>query len=86
MLQIETLIINTSLIQITEKSIPSSFKIAANHSTTSCNEKEPLKSSQEFNSTKNIQDMPSMGPLNEKISSYYNSFDFLKYKGRKRIH
>lgn len=78
MVQIETLIINTSLIQITEKSIPENFKMSSN--LTTCNEnpvlltKVGIANSTTFNSTNNLQ--PTIGPLNkDKFPSYFNHFD-----------
>lgn len=83
MMQIETIIINTSLIQITEKSIPENFLKSTTNSTT-CTE-NPLnldmadKSKKNFNVTATTEMFQPL-PLSKaaKFPSYFNTLDLLK--------
>lgn len=83
MMQIETIIINTSLIQITEKSIPENFLKSTSNSTM-CNESQlnldlSEKSKKNFNETAAREDFQQM-PLNKaaKFPSYFNTLELLK--------
>ena len=83
MMQIETIIINTSFIQITEKSIPENFLKTTNNSST-CNEiplnlNEPAEVKKHFNDTTgaaSVQFQPLRKPA--KFPSYFNTLDLLK--------
>lgn len=81
MMQIETIIINTSLIQITEKSIPENFLKSTTNSTT-CNENQLNlndKSKKTFNVTASSDEFQPL-PLHKaaKFPSYFNTLDLLK--------
>lgn len=84
MFQIETIIINTSLIQITEKSIPENFR-ATNSSTPSCNETftSDQKAKKDFNSTAVPTDFQQ--PLHKaaRFPAYFNALDLLKSDPKK---
>lgn len=81
MMQIETIILNTSLIQITEKSIPENF-LRSNINVTSCTEShhEEIKIERNFNDTPLTPD--AFQPLNKaaRFPSYFNAVDLLKPK------
>lgn len=83
MMQIETIIINTSLIQITEKSIPENFLKSTNNSTTctesSLNLDMADKSKKNFNVTATTEMFQPL-PLSKaaKFPSYFNTLDLLK--------
>lgn len=82
MMQIETIILNTSLIQITEKSIPENF-LKSNINATSCNENsftgnDNAKAKINFNSTP-ITDAFQLNKAG-KFPSYFNNIDLLKPK------
>lgn len=76
MFQIETIILNTSLIQIAEKSIPENFLKPFTTNSTTCNE-NPLNSSEKM---KPNVTTPQFGQLDKaaKFPSYFNRLDLLK--------
>jgi hypothetical protein len=87
-MQIETIIINTSLIQITEKSIPENFLKATtvNSTTTSCNEgslnlNDHGKLKKNFNDTTAPEDFQPIKPA--KFPSYFSTLDLLKPNSKK---
>lgn len=75
MMQIETIIINTSLIQITEKSIPENFLKSTTNSTM-CNESQE-KIKPNFNDS---TAPPEFQPIHKaaKFPTYFNTLDLLK--------
>lgn len=87
MMQIETIILNTSLIQITEKSIPENFLKSSTNATT-CNEghlniNEKVK--ENFNATAAAEGVNEFQPLRKstKFPSYFNAIDLLKSNTKK---
>lgn len=86
-MQIETIIINTSFIQITEKSIPEDFLKPSSNSST-CNE-SPLNLNESagvkkhFNDTRTAPDEFQPLPKATKFPSYFNTLDLLKANSRK---
>lgn len=88
MMQIETIIVNTSLIQITEKSIPENFlKSQAANSTTSCNESiaASRRGEQSFNRTSgpDVFQGPEMPLRTSKLPYHLNSLDMLRANSKK---
>lgn len=84
MMQIETIIINTSFIEITEKSIPENFLKTSNNSSM-CNE-NPLNErsvKEHFNDTRTTPDEFQPLPKASKFPSYFNTLDLLKAHSRK---
>lgn len=85
MMQIETIIINTSFIQITEKSIPEDFLKSSNNSTTSCH--GPLEDPEvktHFNDTRSPPEDFQPLPKAAKFPTYFNTLDMLKEKSNAR--
>jgi hypothetical protein len=84
MFQIETIILNTSLIQITEKSIPENFLKPVTNST-SCNE-NPHNASENIKGSFNNTAKPQFQPLEKaaKFPSYFNTLDLLKKANSKK--
>lgn len=87
MMQIETIIVNTSLIQITEKSIPENFLKSPANATTTCNENIAAirRDERNFNRTSGPEafggtDMPLR---TSKLPYHLNSLDLLKANSKK---
>lgn len=87
MMQIETIIINTSLIHLTEKSIPENFLKSNTNSTSSCNDSQLNPTARRnvkgtFNGTTAAEEFQ---PLNKaaKFPSYFNAIDLLKANSKK---
>ena len=94
MMQIETIIINTSLIQITEKSIPENFLKSSSSpaNSTACNElPDSQKMKRNFNesSTSNEDFQPLRSSSNfykgAKFPYQLNSLDLLKANSKKPL-
>lgn len=89
MMQIETIIVNTSLIQITEKSIPENFLKAnpAANATTSCNESiaASRRDERNFNRTSGpeVYREPDMPLRTSKLPYHLNSLDLLRANSKK---
>lgn len=84
MMQIETIIINTSLIQITEKSIPENF-LKANTNSSMCNENQ-LNLNLHENLKKNYNETsPKVFEPLRKTQKFpsFNTLDFLKANSKK---
>lgn len=85
MFQIETIILNTSLIQITEKSIPENFlKSPTINSTATCNE-SLVNSSEKIKANFSGAATSQFQPLDKaaKFPSYFNTLDLLKANSKK---
>lgn len=84
MFQIETIILNTSLIQIAEKSIPENFLKSSSMNSTTCNE-NPLNSSEKIKNNFNDTTTPQFEQLGkaEKFPTYFNRMKLLKEDSKK---
>lgn len=84
MMQIETIIVNTSLIQITEKSIPENFlKTPANSTTCNENVAASRQDGRDFNQTSGPEVFPEMPLRTSKLPYHLNSLDLLKANSKK---
>jgi hypothetical protein len=86
MLQIETIIINTSLIQIAEKSIPENFLKPTGSNSTSCNDDSSFDLSHEKSKENFMGKLPSKKypPLQRDMKPYhFNSLNYLKDNSKK---
>jgi hypothetical protein len=82
MFQIETIILNTSLIQIAEKSIPENFLKTTTMNSTTCNE-NPLNSSEKMKPNFNDTTTGFEQLKAAKFPSYFNRIDLLKDDSKK---
>lgn len=84
MMQIETIIINTSFIQITEKSIPENF-LKPSYNSSTCNKhllNQQTRDKKHFNVSAETDDFQPLTKAT-KLPSYFNTLDFLKVHSRK---